>query len=133
MPVKNSLRSVSTSINFEGRTIDVMTASFCDRDLVVITQCKKLGTLVSVSSGRPKSSALPSFASNVIMGKDEVEYHVYARAVAETVFHLSESTSVQASPTTTGKPLLCTIALTELKPSLLNILCDTIKKSSVWS
>jgi len=133
MSVKNPLRSVSTSFNYDGRVIDVVVATFCDRDLIVVTQLKKLGTLISVTTTRPKGAGIPAFESNVVMGKDEIEYHVFARGIAEVVFNMSKSSSIEPIPSDTGKPLLCTLAISQLTSSLLNRLCEVIKECNVWS
>ena len=130
---KDPLRSRSTRAVIDGRTYDVMCASFADRDFVVITQVKKLGTIVSITQNRPEGAPTPSFESNVVMGRDEIEYHVFSRAIAEVVFNMSKKSKIGKSPTNTGKPLLCTLALTELSRSLLSKLCEFVRECDVWS
>ena len=130
---KDPLRSASASVVIGDRQLDVLCASFCDRDFVTVTQFKKLGTLVSVAPSRVDRAGSVSYDTCVIMGKDELEHHVFARAIGEVVYNMSKHNSLAPAPSQSGKPLLCCLALTDFSPSVLSKVCDLIKQCNVWS
>ena len=130
--VGNPLRSKTSSFVYKEIVVDIACASFCDRNFVAVTQFKRLGTLISVTSNRPKIAQMPSFQSNVILGKDEIECHVFSRAIAEVVFNVSKSFDITSSPENVDKPILCTFALKEFSPELLNKICEVVKDCDVW-
>ncbi|CAK8692111.1 unnamed protein product [Clavelina lepadiformis] len=128
----NPLLSSSASAEINGKNTDVMCASFADRDFVVVTQCKKLGTLVVVNLDQPqhKPFSPPTFHTSVIMGQDEPVLHVYARAIAETVHNLYEK-NAEGLQGPRWKSLLCTLAISEYNPQILSEVCCLVKSCNL--
>jgi len=114
--------------------VDVHVSSFADRDLVVVTSSKKLGTLVSVdvvtSQNRPSTYEL-----KVLFGRDDEMTSVFARTVAQVVDGLRKGNSPQsAAAPGPSKPILCCVALKEGEFGVSRKIVEVLKtQCDVWS
>lgn len=131
------LPNQSFSVDIEGNNTDVVCASFHDRDFIMVTQYRKVGTLVSVFVEKSASKPLvePTYTTKVLMGKEDDITHVFSRAIAETVYRCRESVAGgdAPNPSTNLKPLLCTLALKEPTPATLNKIVNIVKSCSLWA
>jgi len=137
----NSVSLPSFSVRKElddGSKLDVMCTSFVDRDFVVVTQVKKLGTLVNVSVDVPQHphQKQPTYDMKTLIGRDDDLMHVYARAIAEFVH---EARSKQAASTGgagdgkgPSKPVLCAISVKNPDRDLLLSVLDLLKPCDIW-
>ena len=134
MPPPDPLKNVTTSCVINDSATEIACAAFDDRNFVAVTQYRKLGTVVSVT-GQRASTGQVTYATSVLLGRDEPEVHVFARAIAETVQRSSASRDpvVPADHVTSAcKPLLVTLALTEFTPQVLSRVCAELQDCKVW-
>nr|XP_004225910.1 proteasome assembly chaperone 3-like [Ciona intestinalis] len=125
------LKKKISSLIIEDRETDVVCASFDDRNLVVVTQYKKLGTILSVTTQSlvdfTKGSV--TFDVKMLMGKDDPILHAYAKAIGTVVHDLMKENKNSIS---SGKPLLCTLAISNPTPTNLAEICNVIKQCNVF-
>jgi len=135
--VESPLPNQSFLVDVEGDSTDVVCASFSDRDFIMVTQYRKVGTLVSVSVEKSASKPLvdPTYTTKVLMGKDDDITHVFSRAIAEVVYKCRESAREgdTPNPSTNLKPLLCTLALKNPTPAALSKVISVVKNCSLWA
>jgi len=125
------LKQFSTRVVSPNCNVDVHVSSFHDRDLVVVTSSRKLGTLVSVdvvtSQNRPSTYQL-----NVLFGRDDEMTSVFARTLAQVVDELRKGNSQQNTPGA-QKPILCCVALKEGEFGVSREVVGALKtKCDVW-
>lgn len=125
------LKQFSTQVVSPDCSVDVHVSSFHDRDLVVVTSSRKLGTLVSVdvmtSQNRPSTYQL-----NVLFGRDDEATSVFARTLAQVIDNLRKGNSQQAAPGA-AKPILCCVALKEGEFGVSRKVVEVLKaKCDVW-
>jgi len=126
------LKQFSTRVVSPDCSVDVHVSSFHDRDLVVVTSSRKLGTLVSVdvvtSQNRPSTYQL-----NVLFGRDDEMTSVFARTLAQVVDELRKGNSRQAATPGASKPILCCVALKEGEFGVSREVVGALKtKCDVW-
>lgn len=134
---EGALPNYTYSEEVDGQVTDIVCASFADRDFIMVTQYRKVGTVVSVAVEKSAAKPLvePTYTTKVLMGKDEDMTHVFSRAIAQTVYtcRAAKDGPEGPSPSANLKPLLCTLALKDPTPSVLNKVIAIIKNCALWS
>ena len=116
--------------------VDINVSSFADRDLVVVTSSKKLGSLISVDVMTSPSANRPStFNIKVLFGMDDERTTVFARSVAQVIDDLRKRRSQQrVAPGGTCKPILCCVALKEAEFHLSRKIVEVLKtECDLWN
>jgi len=123
--------------DIDGQLTDIVCASFTDRDFIMVTQYRKVGTVVQVAVEKSAAKPLvePTYTTKVLMGKDEDMTHVFSRAIAQTVYtcRAAKDGSEGPSPSSSLKPLLCTLALKDPTPATLTRVVGIVKNCALWS
>uniref|UniRef100_A0A8C4QWR5 Proteasome (prosome, macropain) assembly chaperone 3 n=1 Tax=Eptatretus burgeri TaxID=7764 RepID=A0A8C4QWR5_EPTBU len=118
MPVRT--REVSGKVC--GVSTQVVCAAFADRVFVTVSQCGRIGTLVSMSPALPtNSSDQAPCESRVLLGPDEPMTHVLAKNLAEPI---CREAGLQ--------PVLLGLALRTISPQALSELRQLIDLCRIW-
>lgn len=100
--------------------LNVICSYFGDRAFLLITHLNKIGTLLEVSRDSILGTTSTTYSVKTLLGKDEAEVHVYARAIAATL------------PLPPDTPLLLALGLQKHTPSTLSALLPKIKQFRIW-
>jgi len=132
---KSALQSYSVCKDLgDGNKLDVMVTSFADRDFVVVTQVKKLGTLVNVVVDVPKHPhrKQPTYDIKTLLGRDDELMNVYARSIAQAIHESRNKQLGSGDGKVSSKPVLCAIAVKNPDRDLLMLILDLLKPCNVW-
>ncbi|XP_077549997.1 proteasome assembly chaperone 3-like [Haemaphysalis longicornis] len=114
--------SAVRSIRLENRDTDISFMNFEDKLFVVISQFKKIGTLVLVTKDTAACGEIQEavYTTKVLLGRDEAEVHAAARHIA---------TKMQCP-----KTLLLGLALKEISPATVRSAADAlaVELASLW-
>lgn len=114
--------SAVRSVRIENRDTDISFMNFEDKLFVVISQFRKIGTLVLVTKDTAACAEVqePVYSTKVLFGRDEAEVHAAARHVA---------TKMQCP-----KTLLLGLALQEISPATVRSAADAVaaELASLW-
>ncbi|XP_061455761.1 proteasome assembly chaperone 3 [Rhineura floridana] len=122
MAAKPILDSKQAEEVVQGIPTEVVCTAFANTILVVVTQYRKMGTLVSVEpSVVADGISRPLLTTKVLLGKDEPLVHICAK-------HLVMSVSQEAG----NKPVLLAIALKDRSIEGIRTLQDMIRRCRVW-
>jgi len=85
-PARPDTRSFGRTIN--GQQTDLVITKFANRDFIVLTQLRKLGTVVEITRDTVRNPAEGSsgravFSVNILLGTDNEEVHLFGRILAE--------------------------------------------------
>lgn len=134
---EGNLPKYTFSDEIDGTKTDIVCATFSDRDFIMVTQYRKVGSLVSVTveKSAAKPLAEPTYTTKVLMGKDEDMTHVFSRAIAETVSkcRASGSGNEAVNPSSDFKPLLCSLALKNPTPATLSKVMNIVSSCTLWT
>lgn len=109
-------RSDLKTVTVNGKQVEMFVSKFEDKTFVVITQMGKIGTMVNVKCDITSNSAEPVFHTKTLLGNDTTVHHMFAKAVGVTIYKKIKST----------KPVLCSLALTDISPIFLKQICDEL-------
>ncbi|XP_029364768.1 proteasome assembly chaperone 3 [Echeneis naucrates] len=116
------IRSKQTEKNVNGISTEVVCTAFSNYIFVVLTQYRKIGTLISVTpESRSNDISTPSFSTKVLLGKDEPMTHVCAKNLATFV-------SQEAG----NRPVLLGLALKDSSLDSVKQMKDIIRSCKVW-
>ncbi|XP_037288047.2 proteasome assembly chaperone 3 isoform X2 [Rhipicephalus microplus] len=106
--------SVVASVSIEGCDTDISIMEFTDKLFIVISQYKKLGTLVLVTKDAancddPKTLV---YTTKVLFGKDEAEVEAAAKNIAKTI--------------ETSKTILLSLALKKFSPTIVRSIVSAV-------
>ena len=109
-----------------GTPTDVVCMGFSNKIFVIVTQYKRIGTLIEVQREdiyrKASSDESISFASNVLLGTDEPTYHLFAKKIA---FEISKQSG-------TSKPILLGIALKDKSVANMKETINFVMDLEVW-
>ncbi|XP_029998188.1 proteasome assembly chaperone 3 [Sphaeramia orbicularis] len=116
------IKSKQTEKDVNGISTQVVCTEFSNYIFIVITQFGKIGTLISVSpDSRANDITTPTFATKVLLGKDEPLTHVCAKNLASFV-------SQEAG----NRPVLLGLALKDSSIDAIKSIKEIIRSCQVW-
>lgn len=129
--MSDPLKSFTTQKEIGGHKTDIACAAFADRNFVVVTQYRKIGTIVSVKYDSVQNNK-PTHQISVLLGEDKLNIQMVARRIAEVIQHNKKSINPNFEIGVHGKPLLCTLALKEISVSSVTEICDEIVRCGIF-
>lgn len=120
---ENSLSVVKSkviSVKIDGTETDIILNDYRDRLFIILTQYKKLGSLIAVCRETANTYSICSevYQVRTILGLEETAFHVAAR-------YLTEQTQM-------NKPALYSIALKDCSFRTLKAIKDIIMQNKIW-
>lgn len=92
---------------------------FSNRIFLIVSQFKKLGSLVTVNRESPLNQFDSNiFSTKIVFGKDEVNIHAAARYIAEQI--------------NIDRPLLLSICLKDYDIKIIKAIISTINQLKTW-
>jgi len=114
------IKSKVISARIDGTETDIVLNDYRDRLFIILTQYKKLGSLVAVCRETVNTYSVCSevYQVRTILGQEETAFHVAAR-------YLTEQTQM-------NKPALYSIALKDCSLRTLKAIKDIIMQNKMW-
>uniref|UniRef100_A0A131YCA6 Proteasome assembly chaperone 3 n=1 Tax=Rhipicephalus appendiculatus TaxID=34631 RepID=A0A131YCA6_RHIAP len=102
------------SVSIEGCDTDISIMEFTDKLFIVISQYKKLGTLVLVTKDAANCDDPRTlvYTTKVLFGKDEAEVEAAAKNIAKTI--------------KTSKTILLSLALKKFSPTIVRSIVSAV-------
>ncbi|XP_076650860.1 proteasome assembly chaperone 3-like [Halictus rubicundus] len=113
------MKDCACSIVIKGYHTNIAVKVYSNRILLIVTQFKKFGSLVSVTRGPIIHQLTNSvFSTKVLFGKDDIEVVAAARFIAEQI--------------NADKPLLVSISLKNYDSDTIKAITTAINKIKSW-
>ncbi|XP_037527040.1 proteasome assembly chaperone 3 [Rhipicephalus sanguineus] len=106
--------SIVASVCIEGCDTDISIMEFTDKLFIVVSQYKKLGTLVLVTKDAANCDDPQTlvYTAKVLFGKDEAEVEATAKNIAKTI--------------KTSKTVLLSLALKKFSPTIVRSIVSAV-------
>lgn len=113
------MKNYACSIVINGHHTDIAVKVYSNRILLIVTQFKKIGSLVSVTRGPIIHQLTNSvYSTKVLFGKDDIEVIAAARFIAEQI--------------NVDKSLLVSISLKDYDSDTMKAIAAAINKIKSW-